>query len=429
MGIYDKKLLTAKQEQEIFTQLQEDERNLFKAIMAIPYARVLLKEKIMDAITNVTNPKSIFKEAPSQEQRNILAYAHVDAIPELVLAAGFNRDISSTLLKQLEAILSEYQNCTKTLNKLKYRTHTTTLEQLETMFKTDAGVNFMTAVEFKNNRQLYLNSIATLEDLNEKFGDQATLLKQIELARRCKQAVRDTKNVIVESNLRLVLSVARKYSYSTKSDINDLIQEGTIGLIHGIDKFEYSRGFKFSTYGIWWIRQAISAYLQGNHTLIKVPTQAVEVATKVKRLRNFMSHELGRRPTNDELAQRLGMDNFKLKEILTATRMPLSTSTPIHDDSTLTVEDRLSDKTPNVSEALMSRDMSAAIRDLLSTLSPREEIVIRLRYGLGAIPEEMLFQEISDSIGICRERVRQIQETALRKLRHPSRVKKILPVL
>jgi len=232
------------------------------------------------------------------------------------------------------------------------------------------------------------------------------------------RVVRQAKRELMEANLRLVVSVAKRY-LGSELTLLDLVQEGNIGLMKAVDRFQYRRGFKFSTYATWWIRQAITRAIADHSRTIRIPVHMVETLNRISRVNRTLVNEMGREPTPEELAKKTGVPARKVRLILESSRKPLSLETPIGEDSEL--GDFLEDKSaesPN--DSLISQDLTNQVERALGTLSAKEKEILRLRFGIGDEGEHTL-EEVGKRFSVTRERIRQIETKALRKLRHPLR--------
>ena len=248
--------------------------------------------------------------------------------------------------------------------------------------------------------------------------------EEIELAIRIADDDKKAKQRLAEANLRLVVSIAKRY-VGRGMHFLDLIQEGNLGLIKAVDKFDYTKGFKFSTYATWWIRQAITRAIADQARTIRIPVHMVETINKVKKTNSQLLHENGRDPTAEEIAQRLDMPVEKVREILRVAQEPVSLETPIGEEEDSHLGDFIQDdEASQPSEEASYTLLREQLEEVLSTLTPREEQVLRMRFGLVDGKPHTL-EEVGKQFDVTRERIRQIESKALRKLRHPSRSKKL----
>ena len=264
--------------------------------------------------------------------------------------------------------------------------------------------------------KLYLKEIGRIPLL--------TTEEEIKLAERMANGDPAAKKRLSEANLRLVVSIAKKYVRRGMQFL-DLIQEGNLGLIKAVDKFDYTKGFKFSTYATWWIRQSITRAIADQARTIRIPVHMVETITKVKKMQSQLLHENGYEPTEDEIAEKLNMPLDKVREIIRIAQDPVSLETPIGEEEDSHLGDFIQDdNVPVPADAAAFTMLKEQLEDVLSTLTDREQKVLRLRFGLDDGRARTL-EEVGKEFNVTRERIRQIEAKALRKLRHPSRSRKL----
>ncbi len=263
--------------------------------------------------------------------------------------------------------------------------------------------------------------VQKLKIIEDETGLSVERIKDISRRMSIGEAkARRAKKEMVEANLRLVISIAKKYT-NRGLQFLDLIQEGNIGLMKAVDKFEYRRGYKFSTYATWWIRQAITRSIADQARTIRIPVHMIETINKLNRISRQMLQEMGREPLPEELAERMLMPEDKIRKVLKIAKEPISMETPIGDDEDSHLGDFIEDTTLELPmDSATSNNLKMATNDVLAGLTPREAKVLRMRFGIEMNTDHTL-EEVGKQFDVTRERIRQIEAKALRKLRHPSR--------
>jgi RNA polymerase primary sigma factor len=466
-------LLTREGEVEIAKRIEQGEHAVFNAILNSPVAvreiidlgdklrkhKIRVKEIIRDADDD--NAEFDEEEADRRILRLIDKVRHLDKVAQelgekLDAAAqtrkkGVEAEIEANHTKMIET-LEEMRLNKKTYDKivLKLRgliqkveraeSGSTELEKrtgvdmdqlrkearaakgdakLEKKFSRGYGV---TPDEVLSNHAAALKNLKKVEE--ELNLDVKALRKTYEDIREGERVAEKAKAELVEANLRLVVSIAKKYT-NRGLQFLDLIQEGNIGLMKAVDKFEYKRGYKFSTYATWWIRQAITRAIADQARTIRIPVHMIETINKLIRTSRYLVQEYGREPTPEEIAEKMELPLDKVRKVLKIAKEPISLETPIGEEEDSHLGDFIEDKSVvSPAEAVINMNLAEQTRKVLKTLTPREEKVLRMRFGIGEKSDHTL-EEVGQDFEVTRERIRQIEAKALRKLRHPSRSKQL----
>lgn len=290
----------------------------------------------------------------------------------------------------------------------------------------EKGIEIDKLLEWDNKFRLVRRKLRSIENrTGQKIAELKRLYKELSEGERQAELA---KAELIKANLRLVISIAKKYT-NRGLLFRDLIQEGNIGLMKAVDKFEYSRGYKFSTYATWWIRQAITRAIADQARTIRIPVHMIETINKLIRTSRLLLQEIGREPTPEEIAEKMEIPIDKVRKVLRISKEPISLETPIGEDEDSHLGDFIEDKkviSPH--DAVIRLNLAEQTRKVLKTLTPREEKVLRMRFGIGERSDHTL-EEVGKDFDVTRERIRQIEAKALRKLRHPSRAKILKPLL